>query len=40
MNLDEKIEMLHGKGYPHTNIGFVPENTRLRIPALKMNDGP
>eukprot|EP00055_Hartaetosiga_balthica_P011579 m.53075 g.53075 ORF g.53075 m.53075 type:complete len:739 (-) comp7652_c0_seq1:124-2340(-) len=38
MTLDEKITMVHGwqGGY----VGNVPENTRLGIPALKLNDGP
>jgi beta-glucosidase len=41
MTLDEKITMLHGvspipiKGY----VGYVPPNTRLGIPALKLADG-
>eukprot|EP01035_Chromulina_nebulosa_P038659 gene38659-52229_t len=39
MTMDEKISMLHGtsgSGY----VGYVAENTRLGIPALKINDGP
>lgn len=41
MTLDEKIAMLHGlhpipvSGY----VGYVPPNTRLGIPALKLADG-
>jgi beta-glucosidase len=39
MTLDEKITMVHGAGgSPYT--GFVPGNTRLCIPALKLQDGP
>ncbi len=34
MNLEEKIAMLHGKGF------YVPGNKKLNIPALKMSDGP
>ncbi len=39
MTLDEKITMVHGDqtgGYT----GYVPANTRLGIPELKMLDGP
>lgn len=41
MTLDEKITMVHGvdprpiKGY----VGYVPANTRLSIPALRLADG-
>jgi beta-glucosidase len=41
MTLDEKITMFHGvspipiKGY----VGYVPPNTRLAIPALRLADG-
>jgi beta-glucosidase len=38
MTLDEKLALFHGSctGY----VGNVCENTRLGIPAIKMNDGP
>jgi len=39
MTLDEKITMVHGAaGSAYT--GIIPGNTRLCIPALKMQDGP
>src|SRR5436190_12546978 len=39
MTLDEKITMVHGAaGSAYT--GFIPGNTRLCVPALKMQDGP
>ncbi|GAA3433792.1 glycoside hydrolase family 3 C-terminal domain-containing protein [Kutzneria kofuensis] len=39
MTLDEKITMVHGAaGSAYT--GYIPGNTRLCIPALKMQDGP
>lgn len=38
MNISEKIHMLHGSGSGY--IGNVAANTRLGIPALKLNDGP
>lgn len=37
MTLDEKIVMMHGSPGPY--IGNVPQNTRLGIPALNLNDG-
>uniref|UniRef100_A0A7S1CC37 Probable beta-glucosidase G n=1 Tax=Bicosoecida sp. CB-2014 TaxID=1486930 RepID=A0A7S1CC37_9STRA len=38
MNLTEKVHMLHGSGSGY--VGNVEANTRLGIPALKLNDGP
>ena len=39
MELSEKVNMLHG--WPTSDyVGYVPENTRLGIPALTLNDGP
>ncbi|GCE14089.1 beta-glucosidase [Tengunoibacter tsumagoiensis] len=38
MSLKEKIALLHGGDGPY--VGNVPENTRLGIPALKLEDGP
>ncbi len=39
MTVDEKISMLHGvSADPYS--GLVSANTRLGIPAIKMNDGP
>jgi len=38
MNLTEKVHMLHGSGEGY--VGNVEANTRLNIPAIKMNDGP
>ncbi len=38
MNITEKINMVHG--WPTPYVGGVPENTRLGIPALNLNDGP
>lgn len=39
MTLTEKLNMLHGwGGSPY--VGYVPANTRLGIPALKLEDGP
>jgi beta-glucosidase len=38
MNLNEKLTML--KGTLGNYVGNIPENTRLGIPALKLNDGP
>jgi beta-glucosidase len=39
MTLDEKITMVHGaSGSDYT--GFIPGNSRLCVPALKMQDGP
>ncbi|KAK3281160.1 hypothetical protein CYMTET_11035 [Cymbomonas tetramitiformis] len=38
MSLEEKLSMLHG--YAGNYTGNVPANSRLGIPALKMNDGP
>jgi beta-glucosidase len=39
MTLDEKITMVHGAaGSAYT--GYIPGDTRLCIPALKMQDGP
>src|SRR5450830_1720801 len=39
MTLDEKITMVHGAaGSAYT--GYIPGNARLRIPALKIQDGP
>lgn len=38
MTLDDKILMLHGSGGSY--VGNVPENTRLKIPPLTLNDGP
>ena len=44
MTLDEKLALFHGScGGPSGMSGYVGnvcENTRLGIPALKMNDGP
>ena len=44
MTLDEKLSLFHGScGGPSGVSGYVGnvcENTRLGIPALKMNDGP
>ena len=44
MTLDEKLTLFHGScGGPSGVSGYVGnvcENTRLGIPALKMNDGP
>ena len=43
MTIDEKLAMLHGVTDAFLNtgyVGYVPENTRLGIPALKLNDGP
>jgi beta-glucosidase len=39
MTLDEKIAMVHGTG-GSAYTGFVPGDTRLCIPALKLQDGP
>jgi beta-glucosidase len=42
MTLDEKITLVHGAGYPtplKAYAGYVPPNTRLGIPALKLGDG-
>ena len=38
MNLDDKLNLFHGScgGY----VGNVCGNSRLNIPAIKMNDGP
>lgn len=38
MLLSEKIDMLHGTIGDY--VGNVKKNTRLGIPALKLNDGP
>lgn len=38
MNLTEKFTMIHG--WPGPYAGTVPENTRLGIPALHLEDGP
>ena len=38
MTLDEKIALLHGAPGPY--VGNVPANTRLKIPAINLNDGP
>ena len=38
MLLSEKIDMLHGTVGEY--VGNVKKNTRLGIPALKLNDGP
>lgn len=40
MTQDEKVHMLHGSGSAKPYIGNVEGNTRLGIPALKLNDGP
>src|SRR6195952_3279269 len=45
MTLDEKINMVHGAGYPLPlnsagYAGVVPANTRLGIPALYLADSP
>ena len=39
MTLDEKIAMVHGAG-GSAYTGYVPGDSRLCIPALKMQDGP
>jgi beta-glucosidase len=39
MTLDEKIAMVHGAG-GSAYTGYIPGDTRLCIPALKMQDGP
>src|ERR1700759_4452059 len=39
MTLDEKIAMVHGTG-GSAYTGYIPGNTRLCIPALKLQDGP
>ncbi len=38
MLLSEKIDMLHGTLGEY--VGNVKKNTRLGIPALRLNDGP
>ena len=38
MNLSEKISLLHGVSGDY--VGNVASNSRLGIPAIKMNDGP
>jgi len=38
MSIDDKIALVHGGNGAY--VGNVPANTRLGIPALKMNDGP
>lgn len=38
MTFEEKMIMLHGS--PGGYVGFIPENTRLGIPAVTMQDGP
>ncbi|RUS30945.1 glycoside hydrolase superfamily [Jimgerdemannia flammicorona] len=38
MNLDEKLTLVHGIGGQY--VGNVPNNTRLAIPALHLQDGP
>jgi beta-glucosidase len=37
MTLDEKLAMVHGYGGAY--VGNIPANTRLGIPALKLEDG-
>jgi beta-glucosidase len=39
MTLDEKIAMVHGAG-GSAYTGYIPGDSRLCIPALKMQDGP
>jgi beta-glucosidase len=39
MTLDEKIAMVHGVG-GSAYTGYIPANSRLCIPALKLQDGP
>ncbi|WP_194909924.1 glycoside hydrolase family 3 C-terminal domain-containing protein [Catenulispora rubra] len=39
MTIDEKISMVHGAG-GSAYTGFIPGDTRLCIPTLKMQDGP
>ncbi|MEY9913129.1 beta-glucosidase [Catenulispora sp. MAP12-49] len=39
MSLDEKIAMVHGAG-GSVYTGYIPGDSRLCIPALKMQDGP
>ena len=39
MTQEEKVHMLHGSGSGNYT-GNVIENTRLGIPALRLNDGP
>ncbi len=38
MTLDEKFDMLHGIKGPY--VGNTPENKRLKIPSLNLEDGP
>jgi len=38
MTLDEKLSMVHGYGGPY--VGNVPALPRLKIPALRLEDGP
>lgn len=42
MTLAEKVEQMHGSGFPADSRGLypTPENTRLGIPGLAMVDGP
>lgn len=41
MTTEEKIHMLHGTVLRKDNyVGFVAQNERLGIPALRLNDGP
>ena len=41
MTTEEKVHMLHGTLLRKDNyVGFVAQNERLGIPALRLNDGP
>ena len=39
MTLDEKIAMVHGSNHP-PYVGAITNNSRLGIPALRLQDGP
>ena len=42
MTLEEKVEQMHGSGFPADSRGLypTPENPRLGIPGFAMVDGP
>ena len=42
MTLEEKVEQMHGAGFPADSRGLypTPENARLGIPGFAMVDGP
>ena len=40
MTEKEKVDMLHGTIFEKRYIGWVPPNERLKIPGIRMNDGP